>query len=70
METRDETETPTDATKADDVHAAASDVDTVDALEQRLAQLENAMDQIQGGDLDGAESTISALEQQMGSVRD
>ena len=39
---------------------------TVDELEGQLSQLQVAMDQIQDGDLDGAEATIEALESQTG----
>ena len=37
-------------------------VDTVDELEGRLSDLQGAMDQLQSGDLDGAEQAIEALE--------
>lgn len=37
----------------------------VDELQTRLASLQGAMDQLQSGDLDGAEATITALEQSM-----
>ena len=47
---------------------SSGSVNTVDALEARLARLEGAMDQLQSGDLDAAEATISALEQELGSV--
>lgn len=43
----------------DDVTGA---VDTVDELEGRLSDLQGAMDQLQSGDLDGAEQAIEALE--------
>ncbi len=42
----------------------------VDELEDRLRDLQGAMDQIQTGDLDAAEHAIEALEQRMGSARD
>ena len=37
-------------------------VNTVDELEGRLSDLQGAMDQLQSGDLDGAEQAIEALE--------
>ncbi len=42
----------------------------VDELEDRLRDLQGAMDQIQTGDLDAAEQAIEALEQRMESTRD
>lgn len=43
---------------------------SVDELENRLRDLQGAMDQIQTGDLDAAEQSIEALEQRMGSRQD
>lgn len=43
---------------------------SVDELENRLRDLQGAMDQLQTGDLDAAEQSIEALEQRMGSTRD
>jgi TolA-binding protein len=42
----------------------------VDELEDRLRDLQGAMDQIQTGDLDAAEQAIEALEHRMESTRD
>lgn len=39
----------------------------VDELEDRLRDLQGAMDKIQSGDLDAAEQAIETLEQRMGS---
>ena len=41
----------------------------VDELEIRLADLQSAMDQLQSGDLDGAEAAVAALEQQLAASR-
>lgn len=44
--------------------------ENVDELEDRVRDLQGAMERIQSGDLDGAERAIEALEQRMGSTRD
>ena len=44
-------------------------VPDVDELEIRLADLQSAMDQLQSGDLDGAEAAVTALEQQLAAAR-
>ncbi len=49
-------------------HLDAGDTPSVDELQGRLADLQGAMDQLQSGDLDGAEATIAALEESMGST--
>ncbi len=61
-------------TVPDDVEEPAA-VDTpsatnVDELEDRLRDLQTAMDQLQTGDLDGAERAIETLEDRIGSRRD
>ena len=43
---------------------------SVDALEDRLRDLQGAMDKLQSGDLDAAEQAINTLEQQMETTRD
>ena len=40
---------------------------TVDELEGQLAGLQGAMDQVQSGDLDGAEASIDSLEKGVAS---
>lgn len=50
--------------------AHASSSPDVDELEDRLRDLQGAMDQIQTGDLDAAERAIEALEGRMESTRD
>lgn len=50
--------------------APTSSSPDVDELENRLRDLQGAMDQIQTGDLDAAEQAIEALEQRMESTRD
>lgn len=42
---------------------------TVDALQDQLANLQSAMDQLQSGDLDGAEATIVTLEESLADAR-
>ena len=54
-------------TSPDDAAAGAPDVDE---LETRLADLQSAMDQLQAGDLDGAEAAVAALEQQLAASRE
>lgn len=51
----------------DDV-VEADDTPSVDELQGRLAELQGAMDQLQSGDLDGAEATIASLEQAMSAT--
>jgi hypothetical protein len=53
-----------------DSNAAQSGEPSVDHLEDRLRDLQGAMEQIQSGDLDGAEQAIEALEQRMETTRD
>ena len=48
---------------------ATAKVPDVDELEIRLADLQSAMDQLQSGDLDGAEAAVTALEQQLAAAR-
>jgi|GEM_PF-2387994 len=43
---------------------------SVDELEERLRDLQGAMDKIQSGDLDAAERAIESLEQGMETARD
>ncbi len=43
---------------------------SVDELEDRLRDLQGAMDKIQSGDLDAAERAIESLEQRMETTRD
>ena len=51
--------------------AAADDSGpSVDELEDRLRDLQGAMDKIQSGDLDAAERAIESLEQRMETTRD
>ena len=50
--------------------AKTSSTPDVDELENRLRDLQGAMDQIQTGDLDAAEQAIEALEQRMKSTRE
>ena len=57
-----EPSTPTDA----DV---PEDGPSVDQLQDRLGELQSAMDQLQSGDLDGAEATIASLEQALADAR-
>jgi hypothetical protein len=45
-------------------------VPNVDELEDRLRDLQSAMEQLQTGDLDGAEHAIEALEDRIGSRPD
>lgn len=52
------------------VDATAAPVPDVDELEDRLRDLQGAMDHLQTGDLDGAERAIEALEERMESTRD
>lgn len=49
--------------------APEDEVPDVDALQGRLAELQSAMDQLQSGDLDGAEATIAALEDSLSDAR-
>lgn len=42
----------------------------VDELEDRLRDLQGAMDQLQSGDLDAAERAIEALEARVDTLRD
>lgn len=42
---------------------------SVDELQGRLADLQSAMDQLQAGDLDGAEATIASLEKALDDAR-
>ncbi len=76
----EESETPqtTHAGEAPDVDAAeetpvvdldAGETPSVDELQVRLADLQGAMDQLQSGDLDGAEETIAALEEAMATSK-
>lgn len=51
------------------VAPSPADSPTVDALEEQLGRLQGAMDKLQSGDLDGAERSIEALEQQMSNLR-
>lgn len=51
------------------VDLAAGDTPSVDELQGRLADLQGAMDQLQSGDLDGAEATIAALEEAMATSK-
>lgn len=51
------------------VASSPADSPTVDALEEQLGRLQGAMDKLQSGDLDGAERSIEALEQQMSNLR-
>lgn len=52
------------------VEATTDPVPDVDELEDRLRDLQGAMDHLQTGDLDGAERAIEALEERMESTRD
>ena len=45
-------------------------IPNVDELEGRLRDLQSAMEQLQTGDLDGAERAVEALEDRIGSQRD
>ena len=62
----DLTETTVESESAD----PTSDAPDVDELELRLADLQRAMDQLQAGDLDGAEAAVEALEKQLAAARD
>ena len=53
-----------------EVEVPTANTPDVDELEDRLRDLQSAMDQIQSGDLDAAERGIEALEGQMKSTRD
>jgi len=55
-------------TGPDDSSAEATE--TVDELEDRVRDLQGAMEKIQSGDLDGAEQAIEALEERIASTRD
>lgn len=61
-------------TVPDDVEEPAADdqaaVPHVDELEDRVRDLQGAMDQLQSGDLDGAERAIEALEDRISTRRD
>ncbi len=48
-----------------DATAVEQDAPDVDELELRLADLQAAMDQLQAGDLDGAEAAVVALEEKL-----
>lgn len=48
----------------------AGETPDVDELQGRLADLQGAMDQLQSGDLDGAEATIASLEKAMAAAKD
>lgn len=62
-----EHEVPEDLSEQEAPPSSSPDVD---ALEDRLRDLQGAMDQIQTGDLDAAERAIEALEARMESTRD
>lgn len=64
-------EQPTEVVDLTEASPADPDADSpsVDALEDQLGKLQGAMDRLQAGDLDGAERTIEALEQQMSGLR-
>ena len=51
------------------VDVGAGETPSVDELQGRLADLQGAMDQLQSGDLDGAEATIAALEEAMATSK-
>lgn len=56
---------PTETGADEDLGAVSTTVETsatVDELEGQLGKLQEAMEQIQRGDLDGAEASIVALE--------
>lgn len=61
-------------TVPDDLEQPAAEneppVPNVDELEDRLRDLQSAMEQLQTGDLDGAERAIEALEDRIGSRQD
>ena len=62
----EESESPqTEAPTTPELGQQDETIPTVDELQGRLADLQGAMDQLQSGDLDGAEATIEALEASM-----
>ena len=54
---------------AAEIETPEDDGPSVDALAGRLTDLQAAMDQLQAGDLDGAEATIASLEQALDDAR-
>ncbi len=54
---------------AAEIETPEDDGPSVDALAGRLTDLQAAMDQLQAGDLDGAEATIALLEQALDDAR-
>ena len=60
----------TDSATEPDAADATADTPDVDELEVRLADLQSAMDQLQAGDLDGAEAAVAALEEQLAATRE
>lgn len=66
--TRSDAEVSADSEPEVVIDLEAGDTPSVDELQGRLAELQGAMDQLQSGDLDGAEATIASLEQAMASA--
>ncbi len=58
-------ETISEDTLTEEHAEAEAEAPSVDELQDRLGELQSAMDQLQAGDLDGAEATIASLEQAM-----
>ena len=56
-------------TATEQIETPEDDGPSVDALAGRLTDLQAAMDQLQAGDLDGAEATIASLEQALDDAR-
>lgn len=56
--------------QVEQVEPTAAPVPDVNELEDRLRDLQGAMEHLQTGDLDGAERAIEALEERMESTRD
>lgn len=63
----DEDEAPDAANSSTGLDEVPGADKTVDELEGQLAGLQGAMDQVQSGDLDGAEASIDSLEKGVAS---